>query len=202
VAQLAEVDENALQSMLGRASGRQLYALSHNRDPRRVDTGRRRRSIGSQRALGSRYVPPRELDESLISLVDHVCRRLRRARRIGRTVVLRLRFDDFSRATRSHTLPFPTAETALILTAVRGLLRQAMPRIRTDGVTLVGVAVANLADEDPLQLELPFTEHAAVTTRALDRSVDAVRDRFGTASLTRATLMRHGPAASVPRLPD
>jgi DNA polymerase-4 len=202
VAQLAEVDERALQSMLGRASGRSLHALSHNRDPRRIETGRRRRSIGSQRALGSRYVPPRELDDSVVALVDRVCRRLRRARRVGRTVVLRLRFDDFTRATRSHTLPFPTAETVLILTAVRGLLRDAMPRIRTDGVTLVGVAVANLADEDPLQLELPFPERGRVSGRALDRSVDDVRDRFGAAALTRAALLRHDPGMTVPLLPD
>ncbi len=202
VAQLAEVDEHALQSMLGRASGRQLHALSHNRDPRPINTGRRRRSIGSQRALGSRYTPPRELEESVVALVDRVCRRMRHARRVGRTVVLRLRFDDFSRATRSHTLPFATAETALVLTAVRALLREAMPRIRTDGVTLVGVAVANLADEDPLQLELPFAERGRMSGRALDRSIDAARDRFGTAVVTRAALLRRGPDVDVPKLPD
>ncbi len=205
VAQLAEVDEHALQSMLGRASGRQVHALSHNRDPRRIDTGRRRRSVGAQRALGSRYVRPQQLDESVVALVDRVCRRLRRARRAGRTVVLRLRFDDFTRATRSHTLPFPTAETALVLTAVRALVRDAAPRIRTDGVTLVGVTVADLADctdRDPVQLELPFAPRAQLSGRALDRGVDAVRDRFGTDALTRAALLRHGPQTTVPLLPD
>jgi DNA polymerase-4 len=202
VAQLAEVDEHALEAMLGRASGRQVHALSHNRDPRPVETGRRRRSIGSQRALGARYVPPQELDESLVALVDRVCRRLRRARRVARTVVLRLRFDDFSRVTRSHTLPFPTAETAIVLTAVRALLRAAMPRIRTDGVTLVGVAVANLADEEPFQLELPFGERGRRGGRALDRSVDAVRDRFGGTAVTRAALLGRDPGMSVPLLPD
>ena len=73
--------------------------------------GRRRGSIGAQRALGLRPKPQAEIDAALLGLVDRVTRRLRAAERIGRTVVLRLRFDDFSRATRSHTLPLATAET-------------------------------------------------------------------------------------------
>ena len=99
-----------------------MHALSHNHDPRPIDVGRRRRSIGSQRALGMRYTSPQQVDESVVGLVDRVCRRLRKANRVGRTVVLRLRFDDFSRATRSHTLPYPTCETALILSTMRMLV--------------------------------------------------------------------------------
>lgn len=202
VAQLAEIDEHALESMLGKASGRHLHALSHNRDPRVIETGRRRRSMGAQRALGSRYVTAREVDESLIALVDRVCGRLRRARRVGRTVVLRLRFDDYTRATRSHTLPLPTADTGLVLGAARSLLKDMEKRIRANGITLVGISVANLADEDPCQLELPFTAHARLSDRALDRGVDAVRRRFGTAAVTRAALLQHSPSVSVPLLPD
>ena len=74
--------------------------------------GRRRGSIGSQRALGRSPRSPADLDAVLVGLVDRVTRRMRAAGRVGRTVVLRLRFDDFSRATRSHTLHRATAETA------------------------------------------------------------------------------------------
>jgi DNA polymerase-4 len=199
VRELAAVDEHALAAMLGRASGRQLHALSHNRDPRAVDTGRRRRSIGSQRALGLRYTSPRELDESVVALVDRVCRRLRRAQRVARTVVLRLRFDDFSRATRSHTLPYPTAETALVLATMRRLVAGEADRIRTAGITLVGVSVANLLDVEPEQPELPF---AGRDERALDGVVDSLRDRFGTAAVVRAALLHVDPGQSVPLLPD
>ncbi|HEY4791408.1 MAG TPA: DNA polymerase IV, partial [Actinomycetes bacterium] len=52
VGQVAGLGEAALVSMVGQAAGRHLHALAHNRDPRPVDVGRRRRSIGSQRALG------------------------------------------------------------------------------------------------------------------------------------------------------
>ena len=157
VRDVAALDEHALVSMLGRASGRHLHALANNRDPRPVQVGRRRRSIGSQRALGRRYRTVPELDTALVGIVDRVCRRLRKAERVCRTVVLRLRFDDFSRATRSHTMAEPTDDTAAILATVRSLLAIATPLITTKGCTLVGISLANLADaEDPFQPELPF----------------------------------------------
>ena len=120
VGQVAAVDADSLVALLGRGTGRHLHALAHNRDPRRVETGRRRRSIGAQRALGRRRRSEQEIDAALIGLVDRVTRRMRKANRVGRTVVLRLRFDDFARVTRSTTLAHATAETATILEAARG----------------------------------------------------------------------------------
>jgi DNA polymerase-4 len=117
VGQVAELGEDVLVRLLGRAAGRQLYALARNRDPRAVRPRRRRGSIGAQRALGRAPSSLEEVDASLAGLVDRVARRMRVAGRTGRTVVLRLRFDDFSRATRSHTLPYPTASTRTILDA-------------------------------------------------------------------------------------
>src|SRR5687767_9122256 len=87
VGQVASLNETTLVSMLGRASGRQLHALAHNRDPRPIVVGRRRGSIGSQRALGWRPTSAAEVDASLVGLVDRVTRRMRAAGRIGRTVV-------------------------------------------------------------------------------------------------------------------
>ena len=199
VRQVAVLPESVLVSMLGVASGRHLHALAHNLDPRSVRTGRRRGSIGSQRALGRGPTSHEELDASLIGLVDRVTRRLRAARRVGRTVVLRLRFDDFSRATRSHTLDRPTAQTHTILATARGLLAAARPTIEQRGVTLVGVAVANLEDDRPLQLMLPIDRR---NDGALDAAVDEVRTRFGTDALTRAVLLGRGEGLTMPVLPD
>jgi DNA polymerase-4 len=192
-----------LVSMLGPGSGRHLHALAHNRDPRPVQTGRRRRSIGSQHALGrSGRIAGHSadaVDTVLVSLVDRVTRRLRAAGRVGRTVVLRLRFDDFSRVTRSHSLPRPTDRTDTILETARTLLADARPLIRARGLTLVGVAVANLDDADAVQLLLPFERRGGT---ALDAALDDVRARFGSAALTRAVLLgRHGDL-DVPLLPD
>jgi DNA polymerase IV len=199
VGEVAGFDEAALVAILGRASGRHLHALAHNRDPRPVQVRRRRRSIGAQRALGRAPRPAAAIDATLVALVDRVTRRMRAAGRVGRTVVLRLRFADFSRATRSHTLPHATAETQIILVTARVLLTAAMPMIERQGITLVGVAVANLADDGATQLTLPFDRHSG---GALDAALDEVRDRFGSGAITRAVLLGRDQGMTVPLLPD
>jgi DNA polymerase-4 len=197
VRQVAQLPETELVSMLGRASGRHLHALAHNRDPRRVRVGRRRRSMGAQRALGRGPKTPETLDASLVALVDRLARRLRAARRVCRTVVLRLRFRDFSRATRSHTLAEATAHTQTILVTARELLATAMPLVERQGITLIGVTLGNLENDDAVQLALPLDRQ-----RALDATIDDVRDRFGSTAITRAVLIGRDPGISVPLLPD
>jgi DNA polymerase-4 len=199
VGQVAGLPEAALVSILGRASGRHLHALAHNRDPRPVQVRRRRRSMGAQRALGRTPKSPEELDVVVVALVDRLTRRLRKAHRVCRTVVLRLRFDDFSRATRSLTLSRATAQTQTILATARDLLTTAMPMIEHQGLTLVGVALGNLDDDGTIQLELPFDRRRA---SALDATLDHVRDRFGSAAITRAVLLGRDHGQSVPLLPD
>src|SRR5262249_20871424 len=127
VGDVAALPEELLVSLLGRASGRQLHALARNRDPRPVHPRRRRGSIGSQRARGRAPWSPASVDEDVIALTERIARRLRAARRVGRTVVLRLRFDDYTRATRSHTLPHATASTDAILITARSLVDPALP---------------------------------------------------------------------------
>jgi DNA polymerase-4 len=202
VRQVARLDEATLVSMLGPASGRHLHALAHNRDPRPVQVGRRRRSIGSQHALGRSGRAPEAVDASLMAVVDRVTRRMRAAGRVGRTVTLRLRFDDFSRATRSDTLPQATAQTDLILAAARALLGAARPMIERRGITLVGVAVSNLDGADAVQLALPFGRTLGQRPPTLDEAVDRVRERFGTAAVTRAVLLGRDTGFTVPLLPD
>jgi DNA polymerase IV len=199
VGQVARRGEAGLVSLLGQAVGRHLHALAHNRDPRPVRVGRRRGSIGSQRALGRGPWSAEEVDAVVLGLVERVTRRMRDAGRVGRTVVLRLRFDDFSRGTRSHTLPQPTAQTAAVLSTARGLLAAAGPLIERQGLTLVGIAVGNLDDDGALQLPLPFERQRAA---ALDAALDRLRDRFGTGVVTRAVLLGRDQGLVVPLLPD
>jgi DNA polymerase-4 len=199
VGDVAAVPAAALVAIVGPWAGRHLHALAHNRDPRPVQVGRRRRSIGSQRALGRSPKSPATLDAVVVGLVDRLGRRLRKARRVCRTVVLRLRFDDFTRATRSHTLSDTTADTETILATARGLLSIAMPMIESQGVTLVGITLSNLADDTDSQLVLPFERQPA---GALDASVDALRERFGSQAVTRAVLLGRDPGIQVPLLPD
>ncbi len=197
VGQVAALSQTSLVELLGRASGRHLHALAHNRDPRPVERRRRRRSIGAQRALGRRRRSPRELATALTALVERVTRRLRTAQRLCRTIVLRMRFDDFERATRSHTLLEPTARTGTILKTAMALLRASMPMIERRGVTLIGIALANLIDRGPIQLILPFDRIGD-----LEATLDAVRDRFGTSAITRGVLVGQDTGQWVPLLPD
>jgi DNA polymerase-4 len=199
VGQVARMDPEALVAVVGKAAGRHLHALAHNRDPRPIHPGRRRGSIGSQRALGLRRYGPDELDPTLIALVDRITRRMRAAGRVGRTVVLRVRFGDFARATRSHTLPQATAHTETILATARALLAMTMPVLERRGVTLVGVAVANLENDDAVQLVLPFDRHGGM---ALDIALDEIRRRYGSDAVTRAVLLGRSQGITVPLLPD
>jgi DNA polymerase-4 len=199
VGEVADISEATLISILGRGSGRHLHALAHNRDPRPVRTGVRRRSMGAQRALGRRPRSPEDLDAILIGLVDRLCPRLRTAKRVCRTVTLRLRFGDFTRATRSHTLPQATAHTQTILDAMRLLLATAMPLIEVQGITLIGVSLGNLANDSAVQLALPFE---GATAEQIDTTLDDVRGKFGSDAITRAVLLNKDPGIAVPHLPD
>jgi DNA polymerase IV len=199
VGQLAALAEGALAEAVGPAAGRHLHALAHNRDPRRVQTGRRRRSMGAQRALGRGRRSADELEVFVIALVDRLARRLRAAHRLCRTVVLRLRFGDYTRATRSRTLPEATAHTETILAAARRLLRAAMPLVQAQGITLIGVSLSNLSDDGAVQLALPLGPNGA---DALDAALDDVRDRFGSVAITRAVNVGRDPGIVAPQLPD
>jgi DNA polymerase-4 len=199
VGQLAELEEATAERLLGRAAGAHLHALARLRDPRPVDTTRRRGSIGSQRALGTRPRSPDELDLFLTQIVDRLARRLRERDRVCRTVVLRLRFGDFTKATRSRTLRTPTDRTGLLLEIARGLLTAALPEITERGITLIGISLAQLGHADAVPPELPIEWDDG---SRLDEVLDAVRERYGAASVARATQLGRDPGWSTPVLPE
>jgi DNA polymerase-4 len=199
VGQLAELEAATAERLLGRAAGAHLHALARLRDPRPVDTTRRRGSIGSQRALGSRPRSADELDVILSQIVDRLGRRLRDGDRVCRTVVLRLRYGDFAKATRSRTLRFPTDRTGMILDVARDLLAAAQPTIAERGITLIGVSLSQLGRVGDIPPELPLEwEDGAV----LDGVLDKVRDRFGAGSVARAAQLGRDPGWSTPVLPE
>ncbi len=199
VGQVAALGDRSLVGILGRASGNHLHALAHNNDPRRVVTGKRRSSIGSQRALGSKQRSFAELEAILLELVDRVTVRLRDGHRVGRTITLRFRFGDFTRDTRSHTLSEATCSTAEILDAARVLLVARRGEIAERQLTLLGLTIGNLASADTVQQSLPFETRSSPE---LDEAIDRVRGKFGGSSIGRATLVNHKGGLTVPMLPD
>lgn len=199
VADVAALTEGALIGILGKGSGRHLHALAHNRDSRPVVVGTRRRSMGAQCALGRRQRTADDIDATLVMLVDRVARRLRAAGRVGRTVEVRIRFGDFTSISRSHSLFDVTSHSRTILATARLLLAAEDARIADEGITLVGVTMANLSNEDAVQLSLAFDRGC---DDAVDRAFDAVRAKFGSASLGRAVLLHRDEGFTMPMLPD
>lgn len=197
VGQVAALDSDELSSIIGAAAGNHLHAISNNLDPRPVVTGRRRRSIGSQRSFPKGGLQQAEADAVLLEVVDRVSGRLRKANRVARTVVLRLRFSDFTSGTRSRTMVQSTASTDDILRTARQLLCENWSLAGERGLTRVGISVTNLTSDDAVQLAFDFDG----APRQLDATIDTIRERFGGASIGRATLVNRD-TRTVPLLPD
>jgi DNA polymerase-4 len=186
IGDLAAVPPGALASSLGPGASGALRALAWNRDPRRVHGGRRAGSVGSQQALGRGLTDPGELAVVVLGLADRIGRRVRKKGRAGSTVTLRVRFPGPRLVSRSHTLPSPTASTAALAELGGVLLERAIDG-ETEPVTLVGMSLSNLTTDDFLQLVLELDpghvlragSGADLKRRALDSSVDVVRERFG-----------------------
>jgi DNA polymerase-4 len=198
VGQVAALDTAVLQAKVGRAAGAHLAALATNRDPRMVEVGRRRRSVGSQCSFRAGSVDRAEADRVLVEVGDRVARRLRDGGRLARTVTVRLRFADFTQATRSRSLPEPTGGTEMILGVARDLLAEVWPTVERRGLTKLGVAVSNLDSDRSVQLTLPFPGRE---WGRVDRAMDEIRNRFGVGAVTRATLAGRS-VVEMPLLPD
>ena len=198
VGEVADLDPDLLVAKLGKAAGRHLHRLANNLDPRPIEVGRRRRSVGSQRSFPAGSIDRAGAGEVLLDVTDRIARRLRAGRRIGKTVTLRLRFADFRAGTRSRTLPMSTNATAVLLETAAELLDAAWPDIDERGLTRLGVAISGLTDDTALQLTLPFTKH---DHHRLDDAVDQIRDRYGVDSVTRAPLVGKA-SVDMPLLPD
>ncbi|GGM36846.1 DNA polymerase IV [Microbacterium saperdae] len=199
VGELAELEAATAERMLGKATGAHVHALARLRDPRPVDTTRRRGSIGSQRALGIGPRSAEELDLILTRIVDRLARRLRDGDRVCRTVVLRLRFGDYSKATRSRSLRSSTDRTAVLLTMARALLAAAQPEITARGITLIGISLSHLDRVESVQPELPIDWGDEAR---LDTVLDTLRDRYGAASVARAAQLGRDEGWSSPILPE
>jgi len=197
VGDVASLEPDVLKGLVGRGAGHHLHAIASNRDPRHVDTGRRRRSIGSQRSFRAGTVDRVEADAVVLEIVDRVTERLRAADRVARTVVLRLRFADFESATRSLTVDQATASTDLFWHAARRLVDENWAICEERGLTRLGLSLTNLGDASAVQLALRL-DRAPVE---IDSAIDEIRDRFGRDSIDRARLVGR-ERREVPLLPD
>jgi DNA polymerase-4 len=208
IGELAATDSPILESLLGRAAGSKLASLSANVDPRRVEGPGPAKSVGAQAALGKRDATPALLRETLGYLCDRVAGRLRASGLGGRTLTVRVRFPQLRSVTRSITLPLPISSTLTLTEVALQLAASALSdNPNEQAVTLLAVSASNLAPDSNLQLELPLQlRDQAVRPGgtkgalrwAVDRSVDAVRGKFGRSSVGYATVV----FSAGPRVPE
>ncbi|MDX1469669.1 MAG: DNA polymerase IV [Acidimicrobiia bacterium] len=190
IGELAALKPKSMSPYLGQAGARTLGSLAWNHDPRPVRGGRRSGSVGSQQALGRGLSDRDEMRSVVQGLADRVGRRLRAKGRSGATITVRARFAGPRLATRSHTLPAPTASTAALAALGVELLDRALAD-NGDHVTLIGLSVSNLTDSTSVQLELGLDDghilrsgsRADRSRRRVDEKVDEIRRRFGRESV-------------------
>jgi DNA polymerase-4 len=196
IGQLSESSPSVLAKLVGRGLGDKLHSLANDDDPRVVRSGGRGKSIGSQSALGRVEATPELRAEVLGHLADRVAVRLRKADRAGRTVTVRVRFPGMRSITRSLTVEDPVASTLTLREIAEQLVTQALSDNEAEReVTLLSISVSNLVEQAAVQLELPVVEDdphrmgspTGSARLALDKSVDAVRERFGKQSVAYAT---------------
>ena len=184
VADIAAAPRRQLESAVGKAMAAHLHRLADGIDPRPVETTRVDKSVGAEVTFDTDVADPDELRRSLLRLSQKVAARARRAGVAGRTVAVKIRYGDFTTLARSRTLTEPT-DVAHELYEVAVALVEANA---TRPVRLVGVRLEGLARVDgrPWQPLLGAPEHG---WRDVERTVDALTDRFGTATIRPASLM-------------
>ena len=180
VGDIAHTPVDTLTRALGQSAGQRLYDLSWGRDDRDVIPDVAEKSIGNEETFGRDVDDPEVVAREFLRLSQKVAARVRRQGLLGRTVVIKVRFADFTTITRSRTLPEPTDvgqvvyATARELYATLGLQRA---RIRLVGVRLEGL-IEESARTEQLLFDAPGSDTPA-DRRAAEVAADRLRDRFG-----------------------
>ena len=183
IGDLARTPVESLAHAVGQAGAQRLHDLSWGIDPRSVETRVAEKSIGHEETFAADVTDPAAIRRELLRLSGMVAARLRSSGALTRTVVLKVRFSDFSTITRSRTLSEPTDLGRRIYEEV-GEIYDALER--RDPIRLVGVRAEQLVDEASAQLGLWDADE---TWREAEDVMDSVSARFGRGLVTPAALI-------------
>jgi len=192
VADLADAPLHVLQKAVGDASGRRLHDLANGRDPRRVITESREKSIGHENTFGTDVGDLDTLRREFLRLSGRVGERLRKHGMVARTVAIKVRFSDFRTITRSRTLAEPTNVGRRLFEEAWDVFDALGLDVRQTPLRLIGVRAEQLLDAggDALALWDPDEEW-----RETERTLDAVSARFGRGMIGPASLVRRSKDA-------
>jgi len=187
VMQLRALPLKVLQSAMG-INGDHFYRLARGIDDREVVPDRVAKSVSHEKTFPTDIYDQDVLMAWLLELTDQVGRRLRRHDIFGKTVKLKFRYDDFETLVRSKSIaPSNTTQTLFDIAAE---LMASINRNQRRGVRLIGVGVANLSRQAPVQLSL-FDQVEKDKQSRVDHISDAIRDKFGVSKLHRGTNLEH-----------
>lgn len=186
VGDVAHTPLDTLQRAIGPAGGAKILDLAWGRDPRTVQTRADEKSVGHEVTFEHDVASPDEIRRELFRLSDQVGRRLRAGSAVGRTVVLKLRFGDFTTITRSKTLSDPTDLGRRIYEEIRGVY-EASGRVGTP-LRLVGVRMEQLTFDGDGSGAVGLWDDDA-DWRDAESTMDALRARFGPGSVSPASLL-------------
>jgi DNA polymerase IV len=188
IGDVARLLERTLATLVGDGMAAHLHALSHGKDDRPVHADHEAKSISEERTYGEDLTDPRDVDRAMLARSEGVARELRREGLAARTVHLKVRTSDFTTWTRATTLRDPSDLADAIVEAARAMFRERID-LAGQGVRLLGVGVSGLVRAGSAPAPL-FTDPRVERARKLANAQDAVRDKLGESSVTRASLLK------------
>ena len=198
IGDIAATPKDSIVAMLGPAHAAHLYALSHNRDPRPVETTRKAKSLSAQAAMRSQIRTLDELTPTLNRLTDRVAGRLRAKDQTTRTVTIKVRFGDLSAITRSTTMTAPTASTGTIVEIATHMLVGVLDEFPKHETSLLSIALSGISGGGTTQLAFGVDDDVSggspreLEFEALDHSVDELRKRYGDGVVTHGSDLLSG----------
>ncbi|MDA0807440.1 MAG: DNA polymerase IV [Planctomycetota bacterium] len=175
----------SLRQCFGDSTANHLHELAHGRDSRNVVPDREAKSISHETTFPIDVTDVEILRSCLLSLTEQVARRLRRHKLYGRTIHLKVRYNDFRTISRAYSLPNPSHSTSEIWDAVSEHLLTRVD-LAVQPVRLIGIGLSSLAKNRERQKTL-FDDHSE-RDGEIDSATDAIKEKFGGTAIQRGSM--------------
>jgi DNA polymerase-4 len=176
IGDLSRLPKDLLRRRFGQ-QGLQLYFLSKGIDDREVQPERMIKSIGREETFSEDILVKEKARKEILILSQRVARRLRRHGKAGRTITLKVTYDNFTRITRSLTLPEATDDGRNINRVSLDLLEKT--EIGNRPIRLLGIYLSQLARPGEGQLSLFDQTNGIKKADRLNQALDMIQDKYG-----------------------